>query len=225
MSERLLAIATCTNGCKRYLQLEESIQVEGPYRRQQEVASVQSISSEVDGLLQSPRLVLVSVANITKTPPRLSLVLFRPLSITTLLEVCNAWTSGIATNLVSLFGRNYYLTTELEKVPCPARSAANDIVNLVIKKGAYVSRPKDKQDTTNIQPVQDLSWCSGTLHIEDELDMEGIKETLEMVFGNPGRIGERNDPNSRKPRSLITLECSSYILDPLTEAVSCNFSV
>jgi hypothetical protein len=223
-----LEVATRTNGCGKISipgTSEESIPAEGPLRHQQEVGAVRSISSQVDGLLQSPHFVLLAVANITKTPSRLSLVLFRPITITTLLEVCNAWTSGIATNLVSLFGRNYYLSTSLERVPCPARPASHDIVNLVIKRRAYVTRPKDKQDTKYIEPVQDLSWCSGTVHIEDEVNMEGIKGTLEMVVGNPGRVGERNDGNSRKPRSLITLECSSSILDSLTEAVSCGFSM
>jgi hypothetical protein len=217
------------NSCERYLYVAESIFVTKDHHRQQEKAAWGSITVQVGGTSVFANLILLAVVNmhVTKKPHRLQLTLFRPICLTSLLTIVNEWTTNTATDIVSLFGRDYYVTESLEKITNPAKTArpvSAHIVELVIRRGAYVFRAvslaKSGGSTTHGQPRQDLSWSRGTLCIEDEVDTMGIQETLAMLFDDPGRVGEPTDGSSRTPPSEIFLECSSYVLSLLPEIVS-----
>jgi hypothetical protein len=175
----------------RFIHLEETTPLAGLRYRQRDTMSPEPIFFHFDAVSFFPHLVLLAVVNVTKTPHRLQLMLFRPISLATLLEICNKWTSGIATDLISLFSRHYYMSESLERVPCSASPTSKHITDIVLKPGAYVSWSRNARDTAmRPQAVQHLSWCTGHVHIEDDGDTKGIKETLAMIFGYPGRIGE-----------------------------------
>jgi hypothetical protein len=172
-----------------------------------------------------PRLIVLAVVDVRKTPHRIQLVLYRPINLATLLEVCNKWTSGIATDIVSLFGRTSKLSGVSAKEPGLDRPASMDVNDLLIKKGAYVSRPGDKDNLAYSYPAKVSSWCRATVHIEEDSDIMGIKETLGILFDYPGRAGEPSDRSCRNPRSSIDFECSSSVLALLPEAVSLALAV
>jgi hypothetical protein len=213
--------ATQTNGYERFLYIEESIPLGGPRHRRQEQATFRSIASQIDSTSVFSRLVLLAIVNIMTSPHRLQLTLFRPISLATFLKICNQWSSGIATDLISLFSRNYYILESLEKVPWRASPTSKNITDLVVKPGAYVSWSLGARETPKRpSAVKHLSWCGGHVYIEDGVDMKGIKETLAMIFVYPGRAGEPTDGSSRKPRSAFSIDCSSSVVSLISSAVS-----
>jgi hypothetical protein len=172
------------------------------------------------------RLVLLTIVDVTERPHQLKLVLLRPISLTTLLTVCNGWTSASATDLVGLFGQDPYLEEKRLGLPCPQRPFMGIITDLLISSGAYVWRDAARGATHEIRE-QKSWWCKGKVFIADEVDMNGIKETLAMMFDDyPGRAGEPIGGNVLgQPRSSISLECSSSVLDLVPETVSRSLGV
>jgi hypothetical protein len=101
---------------------------------------------------------------------------------------------------------------------------SKNVTDLIIKPGAFVYGRVNSRDHPHTRRPQDLSWCAGTVYIEDGADTVVIKETLAMIFDYPCRAGEPADGSSRKPRSDIALRCSSGVLDLVLESVSREFA-
>lgn len=203
----------------RYLYVE-SIPATRPRHRQLEDAPPKYIPFQFDAISVCPCLALLVVANVSQRPHQLQLTLFRPISLTTLLiQVCNPWRSTIATDIVSLFGRDFYSSELGPSMSLDHRPASKVVTDLIIKPGAYISQPTDTGDTTPCRPVQDRMCPHRRIRIEDETWTIGLKDTMAIVFGNASDAGE-SDLNAYKHRPSILLECTSSMLELVTEAVS-----
>jgi hypothetical protein len=223
---RCVKKATRTNICQRFLYLEEMIPEAEPQDRQHENTSWKSSATRVQDTSVFSRLVLLTIVDITRRPHQLKLVLLRLISLTTLLTVCNGWTSANATDIVGLFGEDFSPEEKRRELPCLHRPFMGIITDLLISSGAYVWRDAAR-DATHERREQKSWRCKGKVFIADEVDMNGIKETLAMMFDDyPGRAGEPIGGNVlAQPRSSISLECSSSVLELVPGTVSRSLGV
>jgi hypothetical protein len=164
---------------------------------------------------------LAAVVDVTETPHQIQLILYRPISMTTLLKVCNKWTLANAEDIVGLFCHDSYLEVKRQGRPSFYPPISGIIADLCIKPEAYIFRPQSISPTADIQPIRKGQWCGGRVVIADEVDVTGIRQTLKMIFDYPGRKSEPGNDFCHVSRSTIRLECSSYVLDLVTETVSC----
>jgi hypothetical protein len=200
-----------TNNWERFFYVGRSSSATHPQEQKQGDDAWISISSRIDRISVFSRLALLAaVVDVTETPHQIQLILYRSISLTTLLEVSNKWTLAGAGDIVGLFTRESYMGSVY-------RPVLGNIDALVIKAGAYVSPPECTRYT---HPMRNVKWCNGRVVIVDEVDVIGIKQTLELMFNYPGRLGEPGNDLCHVSRSKIALECSSYVLDLVTETVS-----
>lgn len=108
-------------------------------------------------------------------------------------------------------------------VPDLAEFKAKEITNLTIRPGAYVSRPTDIRNLIPSRPIQGVEWYLETVCIEDEVNAEGIRETLAMMLEamlDHSGEGDAIERNPQKSRPLVILRCFPSVLDLMTETVS-----
>lgn len=218
---RPVSDTTSTLNGDRFLFLEEWIPLAESLDEEQENTLWTDITSRVEGISMFSHLAFLAVVDVTETPERLQIMLFRPIYISTLLEICNERTSANASDIVGLFGQDPFLEETYDGSPSPPRRITGIITHLAIKAGAYVSRLLTARTTPHAPPVHDSGRSNGKVLIEDEADLIGIKETLEVMFCSyPGRAAEHFADTAPHVRSAIHLECSSSVLDLIPEAVS-----
>jgi hypothetical protein len=208
---------------ERYLFLNEnSLPVLELLCRQQLFSSSGSVSFKFDVLSLFPQLVLLAVNDDLQEPRNLRVSVYRPICLTTLLRVCNDWTSELGTGSIRLFSRDFFLPSPPRRKALKAKPKSKVITEVEIARGAYVSSSRDAQGIIPCQPVQDHHYVE--VNIEDESKTVDIKETLKTIFHCPGgrldlpiaEITERRQTD----RQTIAFKCSAAVLNCITEAVS-----
>jgi hypothetical protein len=213
--------ANRTNGSERFLYVEGSSPAAGFKYQAFKVDSPKPSPFEGDVISRCPRLILLAVIPKSKDPIRLQLTLYRPISLPTLLKLCNEWITTIPNEIVNLFGRHFFLSKSAQTVsmPLPSGFKTKDITNLDIKPGAYLSGSAGERHEIPWHPIQNLQRLTGVLRVEDEVNLSGIKETLAILF-DCAEEGEVADKSFRDRPSLVILECSPSILGLVAQAVS-----
>lgn len=103
-------------------------------------------------------------------------------------------------------------------MPLETSLKSSDVTDLIIKAGAYVSRPKDMREKIACRWREDSPWFAENLCIEDEVDCAGIEETLAIMFDDANGGGEHG--SLVKSRPVCLLKCSESVLYLVTEAIS-----
>lgn len=227
MSSKFLSArnADRTNSWERFLYIGRSTSATNLQRQQQDDDAWIAISSRIDRISVFSRLALLAaVVDVTETPHQIQLILYRPISLTTLLEVCNKWTLANAGDIVCLFDHESYLEVKRPGRHSFYRPISGNIAALCIKPEAFIFRPQSTSTTAYIPPLRNGKWCDGRVIVADGVDVSGTRQTLEMILDYPGRKSEPGNDLCHVPRSKIRLECPSYVLDLVTETVSCWWS-
>jgi hypothetical protein len=178
--------STLTYGRERYLFLnEDSLPVLELLCRQQLFSSSGSVSFKFDVLSLFPRLVLLAVNDDIQEPYDLQVSVYRPISLKTLLNVCNQWTPE-PVDFISLFARYFSMPRPacLRTPKTKTETRSIDITELKIASAALISSPTAEQGVIFYEPAR--RCCYGEVDIEQESKTIYIEETLKMIFDCPG---------------------------------------